>query len=91
MTNKQRFERFHAENPQVYALFKRFAFEAIDAGNTRLSAGLIFERIRWETSVVTRGDQYKLNDIYEPYYSRLFMAEFPEHGEFFKTRRLRVA
>lgn len=91
LSNRERFEKFHRENPEVYELFKRFTFEAIKAGRGRLSAAMIVERIRWETSVVTRGDQFKVNDIFTPYYSRMFMAEFPEHSDFFPTRRLRVA
>lgn len=93
MTNRERFEEFNQQNPEVYKLFMRFTFQAIKAGKKHLSAGMIFERIRWETQIETAGvgDDYKINDIYEPYYSRLFMEDFPEHKGFFHTRALRVA
>lgn len=91
LSNRERFEKFHRENPHVYELFKRFTFEAIKAGKKNLSVTMIIERIRWETDVVTSGEPYKINDIFKPYYSRKFMAEFPEHEGFFPTRRIRVA
>lgn len=80
---------FHAENPQVYALFKKFAFQAINAGRTRFSARMILERIRWYSQVETTDPKFKLNDHHTPYYARLFMRDHPEHGELFELRALR--
>jgi hypothetical protein len=92
MTKAERFATFHTANPHVYTLFKRFAFEAIEAGRTKLSSQLIIERIRWEASVVTkRTDGYKINDHYKPFYSRMFMSEYPEFSGFFETRERRSA
>ena len=91
MNTRERFEKFHRENPAVYEMFKRFTFEAIRAGKAHLSAAMVVKRIRWETNVVTTGDQFKINDQYTPHYSRLFMEDFPEHDGFFFTRRLRAA
>ena len=55
-------KHFHVKNPEVYELFKRFAFEAINKGHLRLSSEMIINRIRWETSVVTSDKDYKINN-----------------------------
>lgn len=86
LTLRERFEQYDTMNPHVYGLFRRFALEAVDAGNTALSASLICERIRWEVQVVTRGDQFKINNNYRAFYSRKFMQQFPMYDGFFRIR-----
>jgi hypothetical protein len=87
-SSRERFERFHAENPHVYQLFKRFAFEAVRAHRGRFSARTILHRIRWYTRVETDDPEgFKINDHWSPYYSRLFVTDHPEHEDFFETRR----
>lgn len=78
--------RFHAENPEVYRLFCRFAFEVIRAGHKRYSSDAILHRIRWHTNVETRGAEFKINDHHSAAYARLFLAEHPGHAGFFETR-----
>jgi hypothetical protein len=80
------FKTFHKENPEVYKLFSRFAYEAINKGHTRLSAEMIINRIRWETSVVTTDKDYKINNDYKPFYSRMFMVQNPKYNLFFHKR-----
>ncbi len=86
---EQEFLEFHGNNPMVYELFKRFAFEAIWRGCRHLSAGLVAERIRWETDVETDGDGFKINNNHRAYYARLFVRDYPEHAEFFRTRTVK--
>lgn len=80
------FERFNRENPDVYRQFDRFARRMIEKGCAVGSAYLIFERIRWETVVETRGEPVKLNNNYRPLYARLWMERNPDHAGFFRTR-----
>jgi hypothetical protein len=81
------FERFHAENPYVYSLFERFAFDAIRAGRKRFSAHAVIHRIRWYTQVETKSrDGFKINNNWFPFYARLFMRDHPEHEGFFCLR-----
>ena len=86
---RQRWLDWHAANPNVYELFKQFAFEAIDRGHRRLSAWLVVNRIRWETTVETNGGDFKLSNDFIAYYARLFMDEFPQHRGFFRTKQLK--
>lgn len=88
-TTRQRWLDWHAANPHVYELFKQFTFEAIDKGHRRLSAWLITNRVRWETSVETNGDDFKISNDFIAYYARLFMDEHPQFRGFFRTKPLK--
>ena len=84
---EQKFRIFHEENPEVYDLFKRFCYEAMDKGHTRLSAEMIINRIRWETKIVTTDRDYKINNDYKPFYSRLFIIQHKGYEDFFQLRQ----
>ena len=81
---KKQFEEFHAENPKVYQLFCYFTNQVINVGYKRYSAEAIFNQIRWYTTIETRGDEYKINNDYKPYYSRKYMAD--HQIDIFRTR-----
>jgi hypothetical protein len=80
------FDKFHSENPQVYELFKRFTFEAIKKGHSCYSADAILHRVRWETSIMTTDQEFKINNNHVAFYARLFMDDNPEYAGFFETR-----
>ncbi len=87
-SSRERFERFHKENPHVFDLFKRFAFQALASNRGRFSGRTIIHRIRWYTRVETDDPTgFKINDHWSPYYVRMFVAEFSEHEGFFEMRR----
>ena len=88
-TNYQKFVEWHGRHPDVYNLFKRFTFEAIESGHQKLSAWFIINRIRWETSVVTDAGDFKISNDKIGYYSRKFMKDYPEYEGFFRTRPLK--
>ena len=81
---RKEFEEFHANNPRVYHLFCYFTIAVINAGHSKYSAEAIFNQIRWYTTVETRGDDFKINNDYKPYYSRKFMEEY--NKDIFRTR-----
>lgn len=80
------FAKYHAENPQVYAALRRFALEAKRAGRRRMSINMLGERVRWYTDIETRGESYKVNNNFRPFYARLLMTKEPELAGFFETR-----
>ncbi|HEY7328515.1 MAG TPA: hypothetical protein VH592_12780 [Gemmataceae bacterium] len=91
LTIQERFEQFHAHHPDVYELFKRFAFELRCAGRQKYGAKSIMERIRWHVATSSAGDEeeeFKLNNIFTSRYVRLLINEHPEFAEFFELRRL---
>ncbi len=82
-------ERFHNEHPDVWALFVRFTLELIETERSYGGAKAVWERIRWETTVNPNyGADFKLNNNYHPFYARWFMAVYPQHDGFFRTRRM---
>ncbi len=83
------FEKFHAENPEVWQLFQRFALEAVASGAAHYSAHAIIHRIRWHTEIETRDfDGLKINNNFFPYYARMFHLALPERDGFFRNRKL---
>lgn len=81
-----KFQEYDRQNPDVWAMFTKYAFEALRAGRSRLSANLIFERIRWETLICGSGDRFKVNNNYRPYYARKFHTEYPAYDGAFAIR-----
>ena len=87
-SSREGFNNFHHENPHVYKLFTRFAFDAIRAGRPRFSARTVIHRIRWYTSIETNDPEgFKINNNWSPYYARMFVGEFPHHSKFFASRK----
>jgi hypothetical protein len=81
--------RWHSENPKFFEYFEDFTFEAINKGHDRLSGWLIANRVRWETMIVTKGNDYKIKNDYIALFSRLFMVRNPEYVGFFRTKRMK--
>lgn len=82
-----RFRAYHEANPEIYQALRRFALEAANAGHRRLSINLLFERLRWFTTVEAQGDAFKCNNTYRAHYARLLMQEEPKLAGVFETRR----
>ena len=82
--SKRDFETFHADNPRVYQLFCYFTKQIINAGYQKYSAEAVFNQIRWYTTIETKGEDYKINNDYKPYYSRKYMEE--HNTKIFRTR-----
>lgn len=81
-----KFKRFHALNPQVWELIKKFAYEAKNSGRKRYGMQGIGERIRWHVEIETRGDIFKINNDYLACYSRLLKVVDPSFNGFLQTR-----
>ena len=86
----ERFERFHEANPHVYDNLKLLALQLKRReGKRKVGMKMLFEVLRYEYRLQTRGDKFKLNNDYTSRYSRLLMAQEPELAGFFYTRELR--
>ena len=86
---KEKWWDFHQDNPHVYELFERFAFQAIQAGFKNYSANAVFERIRWHTDIETQGSGFKLSNNHRAYYARYFHTRNPDYDGFFRTKQTR--
>lgn len=85
---KKSFKKYHEENPQIYAEFKKITFQLIGRNYKRLGASLILEVIRYQT-MISGNDQYKINNNYKAGYSRLFEKDFPQYEGIFLKRMIR--
>ncbi|OIN80342.1 hypothetical protein BMG05_13160 [Mycobacterium malmoense] len=86
-TPAERFERFHAENPNVYRTLRRLARAWIKrTGCRRLGIKTLYERARWEIAVETGDFGYRLNNDYTAFYARLLMARNPDLDGIFQLR-----
>lgn len=81
---EENFALFDAEHPEVYEHFEKFAL-VVAKRREYYSAKCVFHRVRWET-MVTGGDDYKIDDGWISHYARKFMKLHPEHEGFFRTR-----
>jgi hypothetical protein len=73
----ERFNNFHANNPQVYDEFKRVTLVAIERGFSKIGGDFIANIIRWESRVPSEGDRFKINNDFTAFYCRMFEKEYP--------------
>ena len=85
------FNKYHAQNPHVYALFKKFAKDAKQRGRKFFGAKTVIERVRWSVNIDTvSDDDFKINNNYTSRYVRLLESEEPSFIGFFHKRELRA-
>lgn len=89
LTLDERFAVFHMLNGHVYDRLRALALELVDHGRTRIGIGMLFEVLRWQQSLDTLGDVWKLNNSYRSRYARLLAANEPRLADVFETRELR--
>lgn len=82
------FPAYHYQNPQIYELFKIYTNKALQRGFKNFSAEFVFNIIRWESNISTTDPMnFKLNNNYKAFYSRMYMNEHPQYVGFFRTRK----
>lgn len=86
-TMPERFEEFHADNPNVYGTLVRLAREWVKrTGRHKLGIATLFERARWEIALVTNDPEFKLNNNWRAFYARLIMSQEPDLADLFDLR-----
>ena len=86
----QAFQKFHKDNPHVYAYFKKFFFYLHDSkGWQQVSAKFIMERCRWEIITHTTAPDFKIDNNFTSRYVRLFLSDYPEYDKCFVLRELK--
>jgi len=85
---EHRFHKFDRENPKVWNAFQRYAFKAIKLGQSHYSADAILHLIRWNQLIRVRtSEAVKINNDYASWYARKFHDYYPQHSDFFETRK----
>jgi hypothetical protein len=82
----QRAQAFHEANPHVFAKLLEIARDLRGRGIQKAGIALLFERLRWLSTVRTEGDRYALNNSYRAWYARELMAQAPDLAGLFDVR-----
>lgn len=86
------FQRFHAQNPAVYAALERMALAAAARGEQRTSIAKLVEDIRYELRLQTeKTDAFLINNSFRALYARLLIHRHPALGALLETRQRREA
>jgi len=88
-TIEERFEAFHAANPHVFDILRSVALQLRKRGIKHYGMKGIFEGLRWESTLRTSGEPWKLNNDYTSLYARKLMDEVPQLDGFFELRERR--
>jgi hypothetical protein len=87
---EQKFKRFHDLNPQVFNELVELALKMKRAGRKRYGINSLIEVVRWHRNLNTQGDEFKINNNFAPFYSRIIMLKAPELEGFFNLREQKV-
>jgi len=79
---------FHVENPHVYDMLVRLALRAKRKGSCP-GIGCLFEVMRYRFTLVTTGNEFKLNNNFRSLYARVMSVREPELRNYFEFRDLR--
>jgi hypothetical protein len=86
-TAQEKFLAFHEANPRVYEAFVRLARMWVASTRGRkIGIGALTERVRWELSLATTGDEFKINNNHRSFYARLLMVQEPDLAGIFELR-----
>jgi hypothetical protein len=83
------FAAHHAAHPEVYAALVRLARQARSRGHDRIGIGMLWEVLRWETTIGDPAGDYRLNNDHRSRYARLIMDQEPDLAGVFEVRELR--
>jgi hypothetical protein len=70
------------DNPHVWDLFQKFTWDGVGKGRKKFSAWLVVNRIRWETSIETTGEDFKIPNEFIALYARLWLKKHPDYPVF---------
>ena len=87
---ERQFREFHGKNPEVYNELLENALKLKRAGREVYGIKSLIEVVRWHRNISTRGDDFKINNNFAPYYARLIMSRVSELDGFFNLRAQRV-
>lgn len=91
LTDNTEFLEYHQKHPEVYKKFVELTLQAIERGHKHFSARGILQVARFLHPGEIKEDGYKINNNYSPYYVRKFKIDYPQHANFFETRKTKYA
>lgn len=87
--NEAAYREWAIKNPDIVALFLRFARERMGSGRN-FGMKALWERVRWDIPVeIQRTDAWRLNNSHVAYVARDLLAIEPRLKDYIKTRRVK--
>ena len=86
LTAQEKWEIFHANNPQVGEELRRMALNLKARGRSHYGMRALIEVLRFNRAIDTSDPDYKLNNNYTPFYARWLMDTEPALEGFFEIR-----
>lgn len=84
------FEKFHADNPNVYTMLVKLARQVKESGRKRYGIEMLFARLRWHYDFEVKSEEeFKLNNNFTSRYARLLMEQENDLEGVFSVRELR--
>lgn len=80
------FLKFHQANPHVYDKLLELSMLLKNHGRNKYSINGLFEVLRWQQALATKGDAFKLNNNYRALYARMLMQNHQALADFFDVR-----
>lgn len=77
----ERFAAFHEANPHVADALESLAAQWLAAGNRKVGAKALVERLRWESGLRTVGGGYRINNSHVSFYARLLIERHPDWSD----------
>lgn len=85
----QEWKSFHLGNRNVLKRIIHEIERGKRAGLKAISVKAIINAIRWDMTVETSGDGYKINDAYTGIYTHVIMCNFPEYKLLLTSRQFK--
>ncbi len=82
-----RFRAVHAANPQVYRRLEEKALDLVKQGRTRIGIAELVEDLRYDFTLRTTGEPFKLNNSHRAFYARMLIQRRPELAAVVETRK----
>jgi hypothetical protein len=73
-----RFEKFHQDNPEVYAKLVALTREVKAAGKKEYGIKDLFAQLRWHYEIETTGHSFRLKNNFAPQYALLIITQEPD-------------
>ena len=81
------FAKFHRDNPLIYTELEKRVLRLADMPKVhRIGIAFVFEAIRYDETVRTQGDAWKLNNNHRALYARLLLHRQPQLADKLETR-----
>ena len=90
LTPRERFEKYHERNPHVYQLLEDMARRVWQSGRRRIGIATLVESLRWQYWLATEdcSRDFKIDNTFRAYYSRLILENNPQWAGLFALREL---